>query len=65
MLGPAQHHTPDEDVKVAEDDERRGRSRAAVILLNELISLKLPYSVGVVLNFLERKAVQEHKKKQC
>lgn len=63
-LGPAQQNASDEDVKMAEDDERRGRSRAAVVLLNELISLKLPYSVSVVLNFLERKAVEEHKKRQ-
>lgn len=49
---------------MAEDDERRGGSRAAVVLLNQLVSLKLPYSVCVVLNFLEREAAQEHKERQ-
>lgn len=62
--GPAQHHLPDEEIKMAEDDERRRGSRAAVVLLNKLVSLKLPYSVCVVLNFLERKAVREHKERQ-
>lgn len=46
---------------MAEDDKRRRGSRAAVVLLNQLVSLKLPYSVRVVLNFLERKAAREHK----
>lgn len=32
--GPAQHHAPDEEVKMAEDDERRRGSRPAVVLLN-------------------------------
>lgn len=60
----AQQHTPDEEVKMAEDDEWRGRSGAAVVLLNELVSLKLPYSVCVVLDFLESKAVQENAERQ-
>lgn len=58
--GPAQHHVPDEEVKMAEDDERRRGSRAAVVLLDQLVSLKLPNPVRVVLNGLERKAVQKH-----
>lgn len=63
-LGPAQHQEPDEDVKVAEDDERRRRSRAAVVLLDELISLEFPYSVGVLLNFLEREAARQTQKEE-
>lgn len=31
---PAQQHTPDEEVKMAENDEWRRRSGAAVVLLN-------------------------------
>lgn len=58
-LGPAQHQKPDEDVKVAEDDERRRSSRATVVLLDELVSLKFPYSVGVLLNFLKREAARQ------
>lgn len=58
-LGSAQHQAPDEDVEVAEDYERRRRSRAAVVLLDELISLEFPYSVGVLLNFLEREAARQ------
>lgn len=46
---------------MAEDDKRRRGSRAAVVLLNELVSLKLPYPVCVVLNLLESKAAQEQK----
>lgn len=56
VLGSAQHQEPDEDVKVAEDDERRRSSRATVVLLNELVSLKFPYSVGVLLHFLKCEA---------
>lgn len=58
-LGPAQHQEPDEDVKVAEDDERGWSSGATVVLLNELVSLKFPYSVGVLLNFLKREAARQ------
>lgn len=58
--GPAEHHSPDEEVKMAEDDKWRRCSRAAVVLLNQLISLKLPYPVCVILNLLEREAVPEH-----
>lgn len=46
---------------MTEDDERRRSSGVAVVLFDELISLKLPYSVRVVLHFLERKAVEESK----
>lgn len=31
---PAQHHVPDEEIKMAEDDKRRRSSWAAVVLLN-------------------------------
>ena len=61
---PAQHHVPNEEVQMAEDDERGRGSGAAVVLLDKLVSLKLPYPVCVVLNFLEREAVQEHKERQ-
>lgn len=63
-LGPAQQQEPDEDVKVAEDNERRWRSRAAVVLLDELISLEFPYSVGVLLNLLEREAARQTQKEE-
>ena len=49
---------------MAEDDERRRGTGVAVVLLDELVSLKLPNSVCVVLNLLECKAVQEHKERQ-
>ena len=58
VVGLAQHQAPDKEVEMTEDDERRRGSRAAVVLLNELVSLKLPYPVCVVLNLLESKAVQ-------
>lgn len=32
--GLVQHHIPDEEVKMTEDDKRRRGSRAAVVLLN-------------------------------
>lgn len=41
---------------MAEDDEGRRGSGAAVVLLNELVSLKFPYTVCVVLHFLESEA---------
>lgn len=56
---PAQHHVLDEEVEMAEDDERWRSSGAAVVLFNELVSLKLPYFVCVVLHFLECKAVEK------
>lgn len=49
---------------MAEDDERRRGGWSAVVLFNQLISLKLPYSVRVVLNLLERKAVQRERERQ-
>lgn len=47
---------------MAEDDKWRRCSRAAVVLLNQLISLKLPYPVCVFLNLLEREAVNVNTK---
>lgn len=44
---------------MAENAKRRRKSRTAVILLNELISLKLPYPVCVVLHFLEGEAEEK------
>lgn len=44
---------------MAENDERRRSSGAAVVLLDEFVSLEFPYSVGVLLNFFKREAVQQ------
>lgn len=54
-------HVANKEVKMAEDDERRRGGWAAVVLLDQLVSLKLPNSVCVVLNGLERKAVEGDK----
>lgn len=43
---------------VTENHERRRGSWPTVILFNQLVSLELPDFVGVVLDFLEREAVQ-------
>lgn len=43
-----------------QDEGRRGR-RAAVVLFDQLVSLKLPYPVGVVLHFLECEAKERKK----
>lgn len=62
--GPAEDHVPDEEVEMAEDDEGRRCGRAAVVLLDKLVSLKLPYSVRVVLNLLEGVAVRDHRERR-
>lgn len=43
---------------MTEDDEGRRGAWATVVLLNQLISLKLPDFIGVVLDLLECEAVQ-------
>lgn len=47
-----------------QDEGRRGR-RAAVVLFDQLVSLKLPYPVGVVLHFLECEAKEMKKERKC
>ena len=56
---PPQHQPPEEHVQMTEDDKRRRSSRTAVVLFDQLISLELPYTVCVVLHFLEGKAVKQ------
>lgn len=62
--GSAQHHVPYEEINMAEDDQRRRGSWAAVVLLDQLVSLELPYPVRVVLHLLEGEAEQEARERR-
>lgn len=53
-----QHHFSDEEVEMTEDDERRWGSWAAIVLFDQLVSLKLPDTIRVVMDLLKCVAVQ-------
>lgn len=61
--GLVENHRSDEEVKMAEDDQRWRGWRTTVVLLNQLVSLKLPDLVGVVLNLLECEATWDDKER--
>lgn len=51
-----QDHPPDEEVQVAQEDERGRRGRPALVLRDQVVPLELPDLVRVLLDLLERVA---------
>lgn len=56
MRATSQDDAFDEETQVTEEDERWRKSRAGVVLLYQLVTLKLPDCVGIILHALERVA---------
>lgn len=62
---PAQQATAEQELQVVEQDEGRGRGRAAVVLLDQVVPLELPDLVRVLLHLLEGVAGAEPRCQPC
>lgn len=62
---PAEQPPPDQELQVVEQDEGRGRRRAAVVLLDQVVPLELPDLVRVLLHLLEGVAGAEPRCQRC
>lgn len=62
---PAQQAPPEQELQVVEQDEGRGRGRAAVVLLDQVVPLELPDLVRVLLHLLEGVAGAEPRCQLC
>lgn len=62
LPGTPSKQSAEEDVEVAEDDERRRQDGAVMERHDQLISLELPHLVGNGLDFKERVAVGQEAK---
>lgn len=62
---PAEQASPDQELQVVEEDEGRGRRRAAVVLLDQVVPLELPDLVRVLLDLLEGVAGAEPRCQPC
>lgn len=62
---PAEQASTDQDLQVVEEDEGWRRRRAAVVLLDQVVTLELPDLVCVLLDLLEGVAGAEPRCQLC
>lgn len=62
---PAEQSPAEQELQVIEQDEGRGRRRAAVVLLDQIVPLELPDLVRVLLDLLEGVAGAEPRCQPC